>query len=260
MDTLRLILLLLGLALIVGIYWRYREPKRGQKEESSVHKPLPRSRFGRLFQRDKHVDDEVVEERMIGPAISDEDVDALGSISVHRTEVAIDALEEDMHIDWDSMTPVDPEDEVIIAFHILAKEEALFAGEQIRQAAEQSDFCYGDMNIFHYYCDAQAEERVAVCSLANLFKPGYFDLNETTAFSTAGISLFMQLPGPMEAREAFNLTLTKAQELAGQLDGVLCDETRSILTEQTIGHLREKVEDFRFKQQLAAMKNRRHEG
>ena len=258
MDTLRLILLLLGLVLIVGIYWRYREPKGGRDDEPSVHKPLPRRRFGRLFQRD-NPKREIPEERHIGPEISDEDLDALGSISVRRAEGPEDVMEEDIHIDWDSMTPVEPEDEVIIAFHILSRGEAKFSGEQIRQAAEHSGFVYGDMDIFHYYSDKQASEGIAVCSLANLFKPGHFDLNETTAFSTAGISLFMQLPGPVEAREAFKTTLEKARELAGQLNGVLCDETRSILTEQTVAHLREEVEDFRFKQQMAAVKDRRHE-
>ena len=53
--------------------------------------------------------------------------------------------------------------------------------------------------------------------------------------------------------------LDKAHALAESLGGEVCDETRSILTEQTIGHIKEKVEAFRFKQQMAAMKQRRHE-
>ena len=62
------------------------------------------------------------------------------------------------------------------------------------------------------------------------------------------------------SREAFKLILDKAHKLAELLGGELCDETRSMLTEQTIGHIKEKVEAFRFKQQMAAMKQqRRHE-
>lgn len=257
MDTLRLIILFIGLAVIAGIYLRYREPKQSSDDALPENKPSVLANLKDLLPG-KHADQAGADNR-IGPQISLEDVESLGTIKVHGKEVTEEELVEGVHIGWDSMTPVAPQDELLIVFNILAKPEQLFTGQQIRQAATQAGFVFGDMQIFHYHADKLSDSAPAICSFANLLQPGHFAGIDTDEFTTPGISLFAQLPGPLEAREAFKLILDKAKVLADLLGGELCDETRSILTEQTIGHIKEKVEAFRFKQQMAAMQQRRHD-
>lgn len=257
MDKLRLIIFFIGLAVIAGIYLRYREPKQSSDDAVPDDKSSLLDKLKVLLPRKQG--SQTNQDSRIGPQISIEDVDSLGAIKVHGSEVTEDELAEGVHIGWDSMTPVSPQDELLIVFNILAKPEQVFTGVQIQSAATQTGFVYGDMQIFHYHADKLSNDAPAVCSFANLLQPGHFAGIETDEFTTPGISLFAQLPSPLEAREAFKLTLDKAHVLAESLGGELCDETRSILTEQTIGHIKEKVEAFRFKQQMAAMKQRRHE-
>jgi cell division protein ZipA len=76
-------------------------------------------------------------------------------------------------------------------------------------------------------------------------------------FDTPGLVLYLHLPAPVEAREAFDILIEKGRKLAEVLEGDLCDETRSVLTNQTIGHLKEKVEAYRFKQKMTQLQHHR---
>ncbi len=261
MDTLRLVILLLGLVVIAGLYFRYREPKESSDTPVVDDKASWRDKLKALLSASQH--SENVPDHHLGPEISLDDVDSLGTIKVHSRQVARDELKDELqegvHIEWDSMTPVAQQDELLIVFSIIAHPEQIFTGQQIKQAAAQTGFELGDMQIFHYHAESLSDSAVAVCCFANLLQPGHFEMIEQEGFVSPGISLFAQLPGPLDAREAFKLILDKAHKLAQLLNGELCDETRSILTEQTISHIKEKVEAFRFKQQMAAMKQRRHE-
>ena len=54
----------------------------------------------------------------------------------------------------------------------------------------------------------------------------------------------MRLPGPMEGLKAFNTMLDCAQTMASKLDAKVLDESRSVLTQQSIDHLREEIQLF----------------
>lgn len=256
MDMLRLILLLIGLVVVAGIYLYYREPNE-KTEPPSEDKPSPLERLKSLFTgKSGQADDD---EDWIHPKITTEDFEQLGSMVARRATDDNEDLDEEMHASWDSTTPVAPGDEVVLVFHIMATKDKQFTGDELKQAAEQAGFQFGDMQIFHFYGRQLAAEGDAICSMANILEPGYFDQDSLDSFISPGVTLFMQLPGPLEARQAFELTLDKAREITGLLAGELCDESHNVLTEQTISHMKEKVESFRFKQQVAAIKQRRHE-
>jgi cell division protein ZipA len=70
--------------------------------------------------------------------------------------------------------------------------------------------------------------------------------------TSPGIAMFMRLPGPEHPADAFQLMLDAAKTLAEDLDGTLCDESRSTLTSQSINHLRERIADFGRRQMLKA--------
>lgn len=255
MDMLRLTLLLIGLAVIAGIYLYYRDPA-DDTTSPLEDKPTLLARLKSLFARKP--DPVENDEDWIRPKITEEDFEQLGSMVALRTGEGEEFTEE-MHIDWDSSTPVAPEDEVVIIFHIMAAKDSVFSGHDLGQALQQAGFIFGEKQIYHYFGELLTAECDAICSLANILEPGYFEPETFDSFSSPGITLFMQLPGPLEARKAFEVTLDKARELSTLLGGELSDESHNILTEQTIGHLKEKIESFRFKQQVAAIKQRRQE-
>ncbi len=130
-------------------------------------------------------------------------------------------------------------DGMLIVFHLVMKKPYQITGESLLRAAEEFGLVHGPMGIFHYY-DTRAG-REPVFSMANLVKPGTFDLDAMDEFSTPGLTLFMQLPVGMDALEAFETLLSTVQGLANRFGARILDDTRSTLTQQTVEHLREQL-------------------
>ncbi|QKT04754.1 cell division protein ZipA [Ectothiorhodospiraceae bacterium 2226] len=140
-----------------------------------------------------------------------------------------------------------PDDSLIIALHVMAR-DVLLDGEALAAALAQADMQFGEMGIYHRH-DASG---ASLFSAANMVKPGTLTPEELPALQTPGIALFMQAPGPFDAREVFEAMLEAAHGIAAQLGAELNDETRSVLTPQTVAHLRERIEAFEFRRRVGA--------
>jgi cell division protein ZipA len=139
---------------------------------------------------------------------------------------------------------------LVIALTVMAREGDRFPGNRLRGALEEAGLRWGDMQIFHRFADHPRAPRLF--SVANVLAPGTFDLANMGGMSSSGLAFFLQLPGPADPVEAFQQMLDTARGLAEELDGVVCDETRSTLTSQSINHLRERIADFGRRQMLKA--------
>jgi cell division protein ZipA len=117
-------------------------------------------------------------------------------------------------------------------------------------ALAAADLEYGDMQIFHRHEQVEGHE-VSLFSVANIKEPGIFDLSAMENFTTEGLVLFMQLPGPGDDVLAFDAMVESARALAASLGGTVCDATRSVLTNQSIGHMREEVIGCKLQQRVA---------
>jgi cell division protein ZipA len=106
------------------------------------------------------------------------------------------------------------------------------------------------MQIFHR-TDTVDGDRKTLFSAANIKEPGIFDLSAMETFTTEGIVLFLQVPGAVDAVRAFDAMVESARILADNLDSVVCDAQRSVLTNQTISHMREEVVSCQLQQRVA---------
>jgi cell division protein ZipA len=107
-------------------------------------------------------------------------------------------------------------------------------------AAEKTGLTYGHMNIFHRLVEGHPE-RGPVFSVANIMKPGGFDMATIQSLETPAIAFFLTLPAPIPALDAWETMLPTAQRMAELLDGVLLDESRNALGRQRIQHLRDEL-------------------
>lgn len=136
--------------------------------------------------------------------------------------------------------------EMLVILHIASRAPRRFAGTELRHALEAEDLEYGEMDIYHCFVEADGGRQL-LFSVANAVKPGTLTPEELSSLETPGVSLFMRLPGPVDAREALERLLEAGDGLAGRLDGELQDESRSALTAQTREHLRERVREWAVK-------------
>ncbi len=131
----------------------------------------------------------------------------------------------------------------IVTLHVVAPEGQLMNGAHLLEQFEQRGYHYGDMNIFHSMHDGKT-----VFSVAKLVVPGTFDINDMDSFQTPGISLILQLPGPVPADVAFEVLLSEAHEIADAMDATVLDADRSTLSKQTVQHMREGIYEYMHRQ------------
>ena len=131
----------------------------------------------------------------------------------------------------------------IVTLFVAAREGLLLDGAAIVIAAEKAGLTYGHMGIFHRLADARPDGE-PVFSVANLVKPGHFDLRNVHDIETPGLTFFMTLPGPMPALDAWETMLPTAQRMAELLDALVLDEERNTLGRQRIAHIRDDLRSF----------------
>lgn len=130
--------------------------------------------------------------------------------------------------------------ERIVTLFVVAREGEPFNGPNLVVAAEKAGLEFGDMGIYHRLLEGKREQG-PIFSVANMVKPGNFDLGRLDTLRTPGVSFFMTLPGPLSALDAWDAMLPTAQRLAELLDGHVLDEERNALGRQRIAHIRDQL-------------------
>lgn len=138
---------------------------------------------------------------------------------------------------------VDESFEKIVTLYVAARAGQVLRGPDIVVAAEKAGLSYGHMQIFHRLVEGHPE-RGPVFSVANIKKPGSFDMAVIQELETPAIAFFLTLPAPMTALDAWEKMLPTAQRMAELLDGVVLDEQRNALGRQRIAHIRDELRAY----------------
>jgi cell division protein ZipA len=138
--------------------------------------------------------------------------------------------------------------ERIVTLFVAARPGGDFHGPDLVVAAEKAGLEFGDLGIFHRLVSGRPEAG-PVFSMANMVKPGRFDMREIEQLRTPGLSFFMTLPGPLTALESWEAMLPTAQRMAELLDGQVLDEERNALGRQRVAHLRDELRTWDRKQE-----------
>ena len=245
MDGLRLILLILGIAVVIGVYLFARGQGR-RKVHSQARSELSREpaiELGdALLEGDPDADLVTEELSRMERLMRDE---APAGTPETAAEPLVIAPSKSRSPAGKNASPAaaSPSQDKIIALHILAPAHSPFRGKDLLRAFELAGLQFGAMKIYHRMLPVEGQGQDAYF-VANLVEPGIFDPAHMDHFTTPGISLFLQLPGPIEGVAALDDMVNTASQLAHELNGELRDETRSALSKQRIEHLRSEVLEF----------------
>ncbi len=135
---------------------------------------------------------------------------------------------------------VDPE---VFMLNVVARDREGFRGEDILHILLACDLRFGDMNFFHRH-EFEAGRGAIQFSVANMMQPGVFDIDRMGDFNTPGLVFFLTLPGPEDMMKAFDYMLETAQAVARNLEGDVLDESRSVLSKQSLDHCRQQIRDL----------------
>lgn len=131
----------------------------------------------------------------------------------------------------------------IVTLYVAARAGEVLRGADILVAAERAGLTYGHMNVFHRLIDGHPE-RGPIFSVANIKKPGSFEMAEIQSLETPAIAFFLTLPAPINALDAWEAMQPTAQRMAELLNGIVLDEQRNALGRQRIAYLRDEMRAY----------------
>lgn len=129
--------------------------------------------------------------------------------------------------------------EALSMLYIVSPNDSGFNGLSISEAASGAGMAHGRMNIFHHFGSGRPQSAEPLFSMANMYEPGAFDRAAMAELQTTGLVLFMYsrtAPAPV-----FDLFLATAHRLARALGGDILTAEREPLTATAALALRERV-------------------
>jgi len=132
----------------------------------------------------------------------------------------------------------------IITLLIKASSGKEFSGVNILNATKTVGFKFGDMNIFHHYGVEGLMAEHPLFSLASMYEPGNFDLEQMETYKTKGLALFMQLPAQVDNVAVFDLMQETAMRLTELLQGEIWSSKQKPIDEDTLRTMRDMAAKF----------------
>lgn len=248
-TTVRIIIAVIGILILLGIYF-FGRPRRPGPGRRLVFRKRADKRVEPVIgdTRDPGADDTEAESPQQGEldVALQRELDRLGAtVAADRKSKPAEVSSESAAGQRPQAFPVDR----IVTLFAIAHEGEVFRGSDIVVAAEKAGLRFGAMHVFHRLADGRPEAG-PVFSMANMVKPGYFDMERIGDVATPGVTFFITLPGPLAALDAWEAMLPAAQRIAELLGGELLDEDHNALGRQRVAGLREELRAW----------DRQHEG
>ena len=125
----------------------------------------------------------------------------------------------------------------IIQFSVITKGHEDFNGADIFHVMENLGLEYGSMQIF----ERIDENRLVQFGAACMLEPGTFPRENIDAFYCPGIVFFMQIDMVEDRVAAFNDYVHTIVLFAHQMDGVILDHRRQVLTNEMVDAIRNSL-------------------
>lgn len=161
-----------------------------------------------------------------------EDEDEVELFDIEEDEDEFSALPPDL-ID-ESLASV-PKIPALIEFSLVARADEGFNGLDLLDAFERAGLKYGSVKVF----ERIDENRLVDFAVASMLEPGTFPDEDLEDYFCPGIVFFMQpkeLDDPVAVFEDFIDTI---DQLADELDGVVWDNQRQPLSDETVEKFRQ---------------------
>lgn len=217
-NSLRLILLIVGVFILLGIYYYDVLQKKKAIQEDDFEHSL---------------------NRRVDPVV-ETDSDFSGVYEEQQIQtVAEDTTQKELK--ESDFTPALDNDDVpvaeqipVVQLAVLPIQGQVLAGKDLLGAFTQLNLEFGDMGIFHRYERYNGVETQQF-HVANILEPGTFPVGSMNDFESTGIVLFFQASDMVNAEEAFENMLDVARQLSQSLKAKLVDaEMKELVPEKIV--------------------------
>lgn len=223
MELVSLIIMVLGLAALVGIYVLSRVSRRNLPQKRDENVPVLRDADGNEL---SSVLDDAPARDGKRPAANARDLSDVMMSGVTGKQQAATASPDPAPVKQGVALP--PQ----LVLFVAADIEPGFAGEEVLKALDNAGLSFGDMDIFHRIVLTEDGES-SLFSVANGVKPWTLTPEELLIQTTPGLSMILNLPSPIDDSEAIHDFLRTAERLTADLNGVLKDHHQQPVTPQS---------------------------
>ena len=232
-STFRWVLIIAGIAIVTGIFLFGNPDKKRKPRASRKRVHAQRVRREPVLDSEGNVDEGNADE-----------------LGVRQPELAIGGLDEgEFAVDSNNepgfsakpKAPAAPLPDKIVTLFVQARDNHLITGVELLDASLKSGLVFGSHDIFHRI---QEEDIEPIFSMANLTKPGTFDKSAWNTMEIKGVTMFMTLPGPRNALDAWDSMLATSRRLAELLHADLLDDTHAVFTRQRSLQIKEELREY----------------
>ena len=124
-----------------------------------------------------------------------------------------------------------------IGLLIAEREGTQILGMKVHGALKAHGLVFGEGEIYHRMVNG-----MSMFSVGSILKPGTLNPAESARFSTPGLSMFLNLPGPVPAMSAFRDFVAAARSLSVALNSDVFDLRKKPLTPESLAELEREVE------------------
>jgi len=240
-STFRWILVIAGIVIIGGIFLLGHPDKKRKPRLKRKQRIAKKRANASRVRREPVLNDTQPHERTD---------DADDGHDVRQAELAIDGPDHPEPESGERIEPAfgdkpravaAPMPDKIITLYLQARDNHVISGVDLLDAALKSGLVFGKHDIFHRIHE---EDIDPVFSMANLIKPGSFDKSAWNTMEIRGVALFMTLPGPRSALDAWDSMLATSRRLAELLHADLLDESRGTFTRQRSMQIKEDLREY----------------
>ena len=153
----------------------------------------------------------------------------------------------DMSLDPQESEPepnkgVSEQQEVLMLF-IDKEQDTPIEGAKLLPLLLTLGFKFGELNFFHRHQDSSGKGEV-LFSLANMYNPGTFDIDNMEQMSTRGLTIFMTLPNAAEPLQTFNMMHNAAKKIADEFGARVLDQNRQPIDVAIVRGYVERIRKF----------------
>ena len=232
-STFRWVLIIAGIAIVAGIFLFGHPDKKRKPRASRKRIHAERIRHEPALDSETDNDDQ-----------SGDDYDA------RQTELAIGGLNDGEHriepqfeAEASNKPKIStaPLPDKIVTLFLQARDNHIISGVELLDASLKSGLVFGSHDIFHRINEEDVEP---MFSMANLTKPGAFDKTAWNTMEIKGVTMFMTLPGPKNALDAWDSMLATSRRLAELLHADLLDDSHRVFTRERSMQIKEELREY----------------
>ena len=232
MMELRWLLIIIGVVIIVAVYFYSRHQHKAKDEQTFFQTPTPNDSL--MGEKKTEVSD-IPSLRIRASKTKDNDE------LLPKMSTAISNKTESPQLDA-SPEPSSEDEPTLIILHVWAHSGQYWEGAKLMEVADRAGLTPSDKNIFQYF--HQNNSKTPLFHVADKNKPGTFAWDQMEQTKIEGVSLFMEIPTFCLAHEAFLLMHACAQRLSSLLEGEILDQSYQPLAQEALDEVDRLCKDM----------------